>query len=227
MGALAGVAAVVLTIIGFPKDSPPAGAIQSGNDNVSIQGGNNNCIQCAVDRDPSSPAPPQPPPAYGAYDRIKDLTGTITVDVPAEWNSRRSNGWHASMSPYHRDVNVGPGLNAAVNVDDWIDGIMPVPGVFIGTSERMIRDGITLDRLASVFSPSGCRSGPARPYRIARLGLDGLLREWTCNGGHQWIDIALEQPDRHYLMNLQATIVSDRDRAAFERIAQSLDIRHR
>jgi hypothetical protein len=217
------VAAVVLTLVGLPKDSPPAGAVQSGNDNVSIQGGSNNCIQCAVNGEPSPPAPSQPS-TYAAYERILDATDTIAVDVPVEWNSRRANGWHSSMSPYLRDVNVGPGLNASVNSADWIDGAAPVPGVFIGASKRMVRDGVTLDRLASVFSPHACRGEPARPYRIAALGLNGRLREWTCNGGHGWLDIALEQSERRYLVNLQVSIVSARDRAAFDRIVQSLRI---
>ncbi len=116
-------------------------------------------------------------PAY-VYTRVTDDAVRLSVEVPTEWGKVYRDGWHAhNLPPFDEDELLGPGLNAAPNVQDWVrDGEQETPGMFIGASRAVLPE-YTAHDLADKVSFSGCQKGP--PTDWANLDAhrrDGHLR---------------------------------------------------
>jgi len=156
--------------------------------------------------DDVAPDPESAADTYATYVSISDDSGSITVDVPAEWAD--ING-----AP---NENFGPSLYAATSIDGFLNGF-DAPGVLIeATSARTSADiDSTLDELD--FS-SQCTYGGRSPYADALY--TGSLDLYTnCAGGTTSIFVVAVTPvDGSFLARLLIQAVEPRDLEAADTV---------
>jgi hypothetical protein len=163
-----------------------------------------------------------PPSVSYEYARVEDESGRISVEVPTRWGHVRGNGWHATNFPaIPRGRVIGPGLNAAPNVEAWKEDL-ETPGVFIGASEDILR-AYEPEEILQQVSYGGCETADRRSYTNAEY--TGAIVTWTCDGGTQWrILAATPTESRGYLVYLQAKLVSDADVEAYNKILNTFQV---
>lgn len=163
-----------------------------------------------------------PPAASYEYTRVEDESGRISVEVPTRWGHVRGNGWHASgFAGIPRGRVIGPGLNAAPNVEAW-RGDLETPGVFIGASEEIL-DVYDPDEVLEQTSYGGCVTSDRTSYTNAEF--TGAVETWACDGGAQWrILAATPTESRAYLVYLQAKLVSKADVEAYNKILNTFEV---
>ena len=184
----------------------------------------------------SVPSPPAATAAaYRGYDRYRDDTGALSVEVPKEWGSRAGDGWHPSGFRGVRDGEwAGPGLNASPNYRQWIDSPRAeVPGVFVGASTILAEAGHTPARLAEGYlrRSDGCRFASGQAYPSAQHPdetLRGRSVRWTCGDGGSypmWFMLAATpQGAKSPVVYVEMSLVSERDETALDRILATLDV---
>jgi hypothetical protein len=69
--------------------------------------------------------PPGDP--YAEYEWITDDTGLLEMRVPTAWSDQFGGAWELDGD------ELGPGLNASVDISAWFDG-WSTPGVFLGAT---------------------------------------------------------------------------------------------
>ncbi|MEU7903574.1 serine/threonine-protein kinase [Actinoplanes sp. NPDC049118] len=178
-------------------------------------------------------APARPPlravPSAGvvtpvAYQRIYDDSRRLSLEVPRTWTQHVGNGWHPGLDPFFREVNVGPGLNAAPNVNDWFSEAA-MPGAFAGASSRVVREGrFSPDSLAKVFGPSGCTAENTGPFAVDRLRLSGRTGTWVCNNGARWRYAYLWPGDHRYLLAVEVKLVGAADDAVWQHMLDTVTL---
>jgi serine protease Do len=143
---------------------------------------------------------------YTSYVSVSDDSGSITVDVPAEWSD--VNG--------AANADFGPSLWAAPNLDSFINGFS-TPGVIIeATSARTAADiDFTLDELN--FSEQ-CTYVGRSPYEDVLY--TGSLDEYTNCGGlaTSLFVVAVTPADGSYLARVLIQAVEARDLDAADQI---------
>lgn len=109
---------------------------------------------------------------------VADATGTVTVDVPADWAKEAADGgWNPSALGL--SGKKAAGLTVAQRVSDWSDLSARVNGVFVGrggTSDSALKKAVTGVR------HGGCGTEHDRDPGGTRW--DGVIRTWdSCEGG--------------------------------------------
>jgi serine protease Do len=163
------------------------------------------------------------PPASGyEYAVVSDQTGQIRVEVPTAWGHVQGNGWHAqALDPIPEGELVGPGLNAAPNVESW-RGDLRTPGVFVGASKAVLGEFDRTTILERVGF-DGCTTTKSEPYTTANF--TGAIKTWTCPRGAQWrVLAAVPTESRAYLVYVQVKLVSSADVAAYNRILGTFEV---
>jgi hypothetical protein len=156
------------------------------------------------------------------YARVEDESGQISVEVPTRWGHTRGNGWHpTTFSEVPRGQRIGPGLNAAPNVEAWKEDL-ETPGVFIGASE-LILDAYEPEEVLQQASYSNCETVDRESYTNAKY--TGAIVTWACDGGTQWrILAATPTESRSYLVYVQAKLVSKADVEAYNKILNTFEV---
>jgi serine protease Do len=161
-------------------------------------------------------------PSYD-YVEVSDDTGQISVQVPRVWTNVPGDGWHARGIP---DVPfkayVGPGLNAAPDVEAWREDL-ETPGVFIGASRELLKQHDTTDLLRSTH-PAGCAAVESETFASARF--TGELLTYRCDGTKtQWRRLAATPTTtRDYLLYLEAKLVTSADVEAYNKILNTFEV---
>ncbi|MEV6303531.1 serine/threonine-protein kinase [Actinoplanes sp. NPDC051861] len=169
-----------------------------------------------------APARQAAPPV--AYHRVTDDTGRLSLEVPDTWTHHLGNGWHPGLDPYFREVNVGPGLNAAPNVNDWF-GRNAMPGAFAGGSTRVVTEAkFTPDSLAKVFGPNGCKLEQSGPFTLDRLALTGRWGTWECDYGARWRYAYAWPADHRYLLAVEIKMTRPEDEAVWQHMLETLTL---
>ena len=173
---------------------------------------------------PVSELPPTPSSRTYKYVGVRDETGQIFMDVPSRWATNVfDNGWHAhGLPPIPEGRVIGPGLNAAPNIDSWRKpGEFATPGVFIGAS-RKILDTYQPQNILHDVRFKGCTDTGIVPYRNADF--TGATVTWSCPRGTLWRVLAATPTEtRAYLVYIQFKLVSAADADAYNRILSSFD----
>jgi hypothetical protein len=156
------------------------------------------------------------------YARVEDESGQISVEVPTRWGHTRGDGWHpTSFTKVPRGQRIGPGLNAAPNVEAWKEDL-ETPGVFIGASETLL-DEYEPEEVLQQASYSGCETVDRESYTNAEY--TGAIVTWACDGGAQWrILAATPTESRSYLVYVQAKLVSKADVEAYNKIVNTFEV---
>ncbi len=164
-------------------------------------------------------------PSY-EYVEVSDATDQITVEVPTVWADVLTNGWHAHALPgIPENEVIGPGLNAAPNVDTWKNDLT-TPGVFVGASQEILQDREYSPRaiLRDVrFTASGCQKTAGDAYTNGEF--TGDIVTWTCPGGAEWRVLAATPTEsRSYLVYLQIKLVTSADVEAYNKIINTFEV---
>jgi hypothetical protein len=111
-----------------------------------------------------------------AWDRVNDVSHSISVAVPAAWAGQlRDAGWNPGairLPPGH-----APGLLVGPDLDAWPDPTSEVPGVFAGLSSAL-RAGGPVPAL-----PSHDRCVPQSERELVVGVLTARVRRWSRCGG--------------------------------------------
>ncbi len=156
-----------------------------------------------------------------------DLNGRISVDVPTAWGNVRRDGWHATGLPGLADGElIGPGLNAAPNIDAWRTDLQ-TPGVFIGVS-REILDHFTPTTLLDGVAFESCDRTAGETYTSDRF--TGDVAEWSCAraGGTpvRWLIVAATPTEkRDFLVYIQMKLVSPADEEAYNKVLNTFEVK--
>lgn len=159
-------------------------------------------------------------PAY-TYMQVTDRTGKVRVEVPTAWGQVLRVGFVArGLAPIPDGTTMGPGLNAAPNVDAWRRDLT-TPGVFIGVSKSVLRYYSPSD-LAHGVTFGDCTFERAEAY--ANESFAGEIVHWRCPGGARWIVVAATPAkSREYALLIQTKLVSEADVDAYNRILATFE----
>lgn len=178
-----------------------------------------NSVSPPLDRGEPSDTNSPDPATYDSYTSVADDTGQLSLEVPTAWNHRRSNGWYTNL-PRVDNNPVGPGVNAAPNVEDWSSDLT-TPGIFLGSS-LPLAERYSTRQLAAAYSFSSCDL--EREEHYARPPLRGDSATWLCEGGTRWYVLAAEPDEGSYVVIVQAKLVDARDSDALDRGLRSIEV---
>jgi len=156
---------------------------------------------------------------YGSYVTIQDDTGSLSVDVPAEWSDRDGGDW------YYDDAVYTLSIWAAPNLDDF-KGSWDVPGLkfdafndvgYFGGVEDLLQSNLDWLDDACYFDGLYDYSDPLY------IGQYIVYTDCDVAGGTSYVVLAAEPIDDpgKFLIKLEVQIVSDRDWDAFQNITDS------
>lgn len=149
---------------------------------------------------------------YAEYARVTDETGTIWLDVPAEWTDRT-----------YRRADLGPSLVAAPDLERF-QGTFRTPGLWVLLSSAFDREvgGILAD-----LRNQHCSVTQLAPYNdgvytgVAQLQAD-------CGSTRSAIVTVVAEPrDQSFVLVLFVHLVDERDRVALDRILAAFHHRGR
>jgi hypothetical protein len=171
---------------------------------------------------PLSLKAPGPAQEY-AFGLVTDRTGKVRVEVPTAWGQVLGLGFIArGLDPAIEGRRLGPGLNAAPNVDAWRRDQV-TPGVFIGVSKSILRY-FTPNELARTVTFGDCAFEKAEAY--TNEAFTGEIVHWRCPTGTRWIVVAATPTkSRDYALLIQTKLVSEADVAAYNRILSTFEAR--
>jgi hypothetical protein len=161
-------------------------------------------------------------PSY-EYIEISDNSGQISVQVPSVWADTPGNGWHTrGIRGVPDGTRVGPGLNAAPNVEAWKDDL-ETPGVFIGASRKLL-ESQSPTTLIRRTPPAGCSSTESTTY--ASPAFTGEVVTFRCEEAKvEWRRLAATPTaTRDYLMYLEAKLVTTADVEAYNKILNTFEV---
>jgi serine protease Do len=146
------------------------------------------------------------------YAEITDDSGSITVDAPTAWTDVDGTAWSEASG------ELGPGLSAVVDREDWFSGNATQPGMFIGASSTL---GMTpaeyLDNMAD-YSTVCATYGGRSVYDDGVY--QGLEDRWEDCGsvGASIANVAAEPSDAAFLVYVSVIAVTDQDWEALQKI---------
>ncbi len=153
-----------------------------------------------------------PAAGYASYETVTDDSGTITIDVPAEWSDRLGTPW-----TFDGGDTVGVAVKAAADIDGWLGG-WTTPGVFFGASSS-ITGSFTVDSLLDYegFGDT-CTYEGRESYEDALY--TGAYDVYSGCGGEDmlFVQVVAEPTSGSFLMLLQVVVVDDRDLEALDTI---------
>lgn len=151
----------------------------------------------------SAPALAHSADPYTEYTTLTDETGTIWVDVPAEWTDR-----------YYRRADVGPSLIVAPDIERLLT-TFETPGLWILGSAALNRDA---DWMLAELQHQDCTA--TEPIQYDDGHYTGVARLMTDCGDTQsaTLTIVAEPRDQSFVIVFFSHLVADRDRDALERI---------
>lgn len=157
------------------------------------------------------------------YVEVSDAKGQISVEVPTVWADVPGNGWHAKdLPPVPDGTIIGPGLNAAPNVEAWKNDLS-TPGVFIGASREILENHSPMTILRAIPF-SGCSSTASESYTTDTF--TGEILTWSCpEASAEWrLLAATPTKSRAYLVYLQMKLVSSADVEAYNKILNTFEV---
>ncbi len=158
---------------------------------------------------------PAPGPTYDTYTQVSDDSGSIFVEVPAEWADTVGVPWE------FQGELVGPALGAAVDYDAWQSG-WETPGVFIAASPTL---DVTLEELLDANDFSGTCTFADRVDYDDGFYVGGMDIYEQCGGvGTDFLVIAAVPPDSAYITLVQIVIVSDADWDAADQVVRTFNV---
>jgi serine protease Do len=147
------------------------------------------------------------------YTTVTDDSGSITMEVPTAWADVDGSSWSDQGGEW------GPGLSAVADRVDWEDTSTNAPGVFVGASTTI---GMTPTEYLD--DPAMDMSGVCSTYGGRAVYDDGVYQgledRWNDCGaaGSTWIEVAAEPSDGSFLVILSATVVTDQDWEALQKV---------
>jgi hypothetical protein len=173
----------------------------------------------------SSTQPSSPPPSptgllpYASFTRVEDDTGTVSIEVPAEWTNVRGDGFNTNLPPF--SGNIGAGVNVSPDVAAWFSDLT-TPGVFAGASIQAAQEWDP-EEVAVLVTYGTCVQGAPRPVLVN--GMDGVEVVSTCgDSGATWHTIGAWPQDHAFLVLVQAKVVHPRDQTALDRVLTTLRV---
>lgn len=167
----------------------------------------------------TSPTPTPTPSA--SYVTITDNSNTLSIQVPASWTDVASGPWSAN------GTNVGPGLMAAPNINDFAT-TWTTPGLFFAASrtlaqtynETTILDDPTIGLNYSDY----CTHQGRQDYTTSSY--TGKVDIWNSCGGinASIVILSLMPPDKSYLMILLVQVTEGTPAADVEAILNSFQV---
>jgi serine protease Do len=154
---------------------------------------------------------------YSEYVPVEDESGTITVAIPAEWSDVQPGRWIID------EVDYGPTITAAPNIDDWVNG-WATPGVFFGASSTL-RAELDVPGILDLSDFSDvCTLDTRYDYEDPLYtGAYDVYHE--CGGeGSTFIQLAAEPADGSYILFLQMVLVGDADLEAIDQILNTFQV---
>lgn len=144
--------------------------------------------------------------AHNETVRVSDVTGGLSVSVPAAWAGQlRDGGW----DPATLGLPAGhaPGLVVSTDLSAWSDPHRAVPGVFVGAS-RLLAGGAT----PTPPGHPGCFKVPDRTVRVD--GVAAQVHRWIhCDGTATAFDEVVFVPaQRSFGVYVQIRQVDSQDR---------------
>jgi serine protease Do len=147
--------------------------------------------------------------SYTDYVSIADDTGTLTMEVPAEWSDVNGSAWVMD------DEEIGPAVSASPDLEGF-SNTWEVPGVFFGVSDQLT---MTVEEyLDSLDFSDSCTYDSRSDYSDGVY--TGFYDLWTNCGdaGSSFVVIAARPEDGSYMAVVQVQVVGDADLDAVDRI---------
>ncbi len=162
---------------------------------------------------------------YTDYVKITDDTGSIQLEVPAEWNDIDTKVW---SSDWGGDKFDSPSITAAANLNNYLNGFSE-PGVFFAASKQLGQLGGYVELLDGVknWYKNDCTFKERVDYGEGKWAdplYEGKFDLWeNCGPDKTLVLVLAARPkgDTSYLLLLEMKIVSDRDLKALDRILQT------
>lgn len=146
---------------------------------------------------------------YDSYVTLTDDTGTLSVEVPAEWADTNGTAWTSD------DEEIGVAVSASPNLDNFWN-TWTTPGVFFGASTTL---ELTEEELLDSFDYSdSCTYGGREVYEDPLY--TGYYDIWaSCDGTDSlYIMLAAVPESRSFLILVTVQVVTDADLDALDNI---------
>lgn len=149
--------------------------------------------------------------SYTEYVTITDDTGTLSVDVPAEWADTSGSAWVSD------DTEIGQAVAAATSLDGFYN-TWTTPGVFFGASESLVAEMDEQSLLDSFDYSADCALDGR--YDYADSLYTGYYDLWIDCGGQGSVVIVLSATpeDRAFITFVLVQAVTDADLEAMQQI---------
>jgi len=143
---------------------------------------------------------------YPNFVTITDDSGTISVDVPAEWTDVLGATW------FNENIELGPGLSASTDREAWLN-TWEVPGVFVGASEALLAEyGSAEAYLADFAGFSDCQDEATGDYDDGLyVGVYSIYEGCGDTGATFARVIAVPTETADYLIRFEFQAIADRD----------------
>ena len=148
-----------------------------------------------------------------SFTQVTDDTGTISVDVPANWSDAQTAA-----------TEIGPQLIAAPDVNGYLN-TWDVPGVYVLVSDQL---GADPESVLDDFSfGTACGSSIRSDFSSNQLtGRSERFEACGESGGASTVNVAALPPDESYTVYVNVALVSEGDEAALNRIVQTLSVQN-
>lgn len=152
----------------------------------------------------------QPSGGYTQYVSISDDTGSLTVEVPAEWNDVDGSLWTVDGEQIGWQITAAPDINGYNS--SWT-----TPGMFFGASIDLA--SYSEEELLDIFDYSeSCSYGGREPYEDALY--TGVYDLWSACGGTDtlFVVVSATPESRAYIILVAVQVVTEADLAALDQI---------
>ncbi len=149
--------------------------------------------------------------SYARYVTISDDSGTMQMNVPAEWGDVDGSAWELDGEV------IGLSLSAAPNINNMFNS-WDTPGVFFGATDQF---DLTTDELLDGFNYSeGCTYDGRSPYED-ELYIGQYDFWYGCGQDTMLLTLAVQPPDGSYLALILIQMLNDADITAADQILTS------
>lgn len=162
------------------------------------------------DAAPATNSGGQPAPGYSQYVAISDNTGSLTVEVPAEWSDVDGSGWIVDGEELGWQITAAPSI-------DGFNSTWTTPGMFFGASIDLA--SYSEGELLDIFDYSeSCSYGGREPYEDPLYA--GEYDLWNGCGGTDtlFVVVAATPESRSYIILVAVQVVTEADLAALDQI---------
>ena len=168
-GAIAGVALIVSGILMLTGDGGDGAAAPTTTISSTTTSSGASSTTAAPATTVVPPTSEPTTPDTRTYVPITDDTGTISLDIPSDWEDLGTGPWTQDGE------DIGPSVNAAEDIDAWVAG-WDTPGLFVGVTDRIGFTGAFGDFSADCLADRG--------ENITVGGAGGSAQWWwSCGDG--------------------------------------------